>query len=370
MTHQKHTTLTKPLGGSFAYNEIGILGAPCGEIKHLATALIRLLSDWRIAYADAEHNPDKEAGWTSISLGGHEEWIQKGSVSQLTNSTSKQSKFTESDMAIINANHFKTETQIAWIHPKKSLENKLDKLTNVLMVIMDPSFDALPDFLSAHLRNQNVPIFSSGDTKNISEYIKSWLKDRTPPLNGLVLLGGKSIRMNRDKGLLDYHGLPQRDYLFTLLEQRCEHVYFSCRDEAQSKLLDKPCITDKFIGLGPYGGILSAFMFNPNSAWLVLAVDLPLMDDDSLNNLIKHRNIHKYATCFIDRNNEFPEPLISIWEPRSYPRLLNFLSKGYSCPRKALLNSDVEIIVKRNIKALTNVNTPEEHDIITKQLAG
>ncbi|MFT5737968.1 MAG: molybdopterin-guanine dinucleotide biosynthesis protein A, partial [Maribacter sp.] len=30
---------------------------------------------------------------------------------------------------------------------------------------------------------------------------------------GLVLAGGKSTRMGVDKGLITYHGLPQRDYL-------------------------------------------------------------------------------------------------------------------------------------------------------------
>ena len=63
---------------------------------------------------------------------------------------------------------------------------------------------------------------------------------------------------------------------------------------------------------------------------------------------------------YIDRKNEFPEPLISIWEPKAYPILLNFLARGYSCPRKALINSDVEVVTDREESILTNVNNPED----------
>ena len=167
--------------------------------------------------------------------------------------------------------------------------------------------------------------------------------------------------MQADKSQLVYHNnLPQHEYLTNLLGNFCENVFVSVRDESQAAEYDREVITDKFIGLGPYGGILSAFQYKPDSAWLVVAVDLPYLDEATISNLVINRNTSKVATCFIDPKNEFPEPLISIWEPRAYPILLDFLSKGYSCPRKALINSDVNVILERDLKALTNVNTPEE----------
>jgi molybdopterin-guanine dinucleotide biosynthesis protein A len=55
-----------------------------------------------------------------------------------------------------------------------------------------------------------------------------------------------------------------------------------------------------------------------------------------------------------------PEPLITIWEPESYPVLLSFLAKQYSCPRKVLLNSETTLLEPPNPDALMNVNTPED----------
>ena len=54
----------------------------------------------------------------------------------------------------------------------------------------------------------------------------------------------------------------------------------------------------------------------------------------------------------------FPEPLITIWEPRSYPTLMQFLTQGYSCPRKVLMNSDIQLVVPEFPEELTNVNHP------------
>ena len=45
--------------------------------------------------------------------------------------------------------------------------------------------------------------------------------------------GGKSTRMGKDKGLIDYHGLPQREYVYRLLREQIatHHVFYSVRDK-------------------------------------------------------------------------------------------------------------------------------------------
>ena len=123
-----------------------------------------------------------------------------------------------------------------------------------------------------------------------------------------------------------------------------------------------PIIADTFLELGPFGAILSAFRHDPNAAWLVVACDLPLLDAKTLDFLIKNRNLSAVATAFRSPQSadSFPEPLITIWEPRAYPILLSFLAQGISCPRKMLINSEIHLLHAPNNEALSNVNTPEE----------
>ena len=73
--------------------------------------------------------------------------------------------------------------------------------------------------------------------------------------------------------------------------------------------------------------------------------------------VLKHRNPSKLATAIKGKEKEFPEPLITIYEPKAYPILLQYLAQGYSCPRKVLINSDVEI-VEVDDDFIRNVNTP------------
>ena len=360
MAHQKHAKLQKPKGGIYGRNQLGIMGAPCGEIKSISAKLISSLqAHWNVGYVDADHTAPEGGDWSSLISGSKLEFVDKITFKRL-DALDIEPDFRGVDLTLINGNHHPAEAQIAFVHPKKNLEKKQDKLINVAMVILEDSIEAVPDYLVAHINNTEVPVYKASEIEKISQFIDGWLRNRIPKLYGLVLTGGKSTRMNKDKALLDYHGKPQQEHAFDLLDKVCDKVFMSSRDEEQSEEVDYDSISDKFIGLGPFGGILSAFMVEPNAAWLVIAVDLPFLDQSTIDNLVEHRNASKLATCFIDPKNEFPEPLISIWEPKAYPRMLNFLSQGYSCPRKVLINSDVEVLTDRSEQALTNVNTPEE----------
>lgn len=182
-----------------------------------------------------------------------------------------------------------------------------------------------------------------------------------PLLNGLVLAGGKSRRMGTAKDLLNWHGKEQRYFAADLLAPFCTEVFISCR---QDQMVDIDPhyypLPDTFLNMGPFGGILSALRAQRDKAWLVVACDLPLLDKKSLELLIQSRDPEKAATTYESPFDGLPEPLITIWEPKSYPLLLNFLGIGNTCPRKVLINSDTLILKPENPDALMNVNTPED----------
>ncbi|AZA84348.1 molybdenum cofactor guanylyltransferase [Chryseobacterium lactis] len=182
-----------------------------------------------------------------------------------------------------------------------------------------------------------------------------------PTLNGLVLAGGKSQRIGNPKDKINWHGKEQKYYAADLLAAICDEVFISCRqDQLENFDTNYNFLTDTFLNMGPFGGILSALRSQRDKAWLVVACDLPLLDKNSLEFLIQSRNPEKAATTYESPFDGLPEPLITIWEPKSYPLLLNFLGLGNTCPRKVLINSDTLILKPANPDALMNVNTPED----------
>ncbi len=373
--HQKHASLTKPLSGKFSINEWAIMGTPCSNIQKLAKDLTeKMTPQYKVAYIDADHKAGDEGESFPFTF----EYTDKIGFHRLDFSAKLtpfqfRSLLNNTDMALVNGNHFEAKRQIVVLDPKKmeSLSRKLNRVTAVdLFLTIDTEGGQIPVFLKNHLPNcASIPMLNITETDKIARFLSA--KIQTPTLKSLILVGGKSTRMGTDKAFLDYHGKPQYAILADILRGLDIETYISCREEQATQFIDNhKVITDTFLELGPFGAILSAFRENPNTAWLVLACDLPLLDADTLQYLIANRNPHLTATSFKSPESKegFPEPLIAIWEPRAYPTLLQFLAQGISCPRKVLINSDIELLTPPIETALMNVNTFEERNALLNQL--
>ncbi len=373
--HQKHTALVRPSYGVFHRQEWSIIGAPCGRIMGLAGEIIESLqSEFKLAYVDADHGSADEAEGM-VPTGASQIYIDKINFhrydyAEALNHFQSRPLFEQSEGLLMNGNHFSGQRQIVILDPKKeiSLSKKLDRLKDVSLILSTDEQASLYPFLQDHFGDQTLPpILPINDIKAIANWLKEQLIASKAPLYGLVLAGGKSTRMGEDKGLIDYHGQSQRTHLAEMLGELCEQVHYSLHPDQEDDLGDF-VIRDTFTGLGPYGAILSAFRENPNAAWLVVACDLPLLDKAALEELIAGRDTSKIGTAFHNPETNWPDPLVTIWEPRSYLALLQFLAQGYSCPRKVLINSDVNVIQSARPEVLMNANSPEERELILKKL--
>jgi molybdopterin-guanine dinucleotide biosynthesis protein A len=179
--------------------------------------------------------------------------------------------------------------------------------------------------------------------------------DKGSYLNGLVLAGGLSSRMGSDKALIDYHGKPQREYLFDALATLCHEVYTSCRVEHNVPPRLNP-LPDVLKINSPLNGILTAFQTHPDRAWLAVAIDLPNVSASVLQELIAHRDVRKLATCFFDAEANAVEPLLTIWEPAARSLLAANAESGNVSPRSFLQQHDVNIVFGMQQSVFTNVN--------------
>ena len=191
-----------------------------------------------------------------------------------------------------------------------------------------------------------------------------------PAVKGLVLAGGYSRRMGTDKALLDYHGIPQARWTGNLLERYCDGIFFSCRegqDLGDGADLTEWRIHDKMEGQGPIAGMLAAHDMFPTSAWMVVACDLPLLDNPTIEHLLEHRDSCRLATAYRSSHDGLPEPLCAVFEPEVFAVLRERLESGCRCPRRVLidLTDKVHLLDPVNPRALDNANTPEEAGEIT-----
>jgi molybdopterin-guanine dinucleotide biosynthesis protein A len=167
-----------------------------------------------------------------------------------------------------------------------------------------------------------------------------------PALLGLVLAGGDSRRMGRDKAQLRYHrDEPQVGHAFELLRDVARDVYVSIRSAQAENPLFAPfaMIVDDGALRGPAAGLLAAWAHAGNVAWIVLATDLPFVDARIVGRLAAGRDAAKLATAFRHRDGT-PEPLCTIWEPAARGILLERVRRGDSSLRRLLADGPTQIL--------------------------
>jgi molybdopterin-guanine dinucleotide biosynthesis protein A len=193
-----------------------------------------------------------------------------------------------------------------------------------------------------------------------------------PLLFGLVLAGGESRRMGRDKGGLIVQGEPQVRRAWRLLNGLCVRAYISARAEQVDVEADAeaaayrglPLILDERRGIGPAAGLLAAWAAHPDVAWLVLATDMPLVDAGLVADLIRRRDPDRVATCFRQADGLL-QPLCAIWEPRANALLAERIARGEASLRRLLESVPILEIDPAAPERLVSADTEESHRRLT-----
>ena len=110
-----------------------------------------------------------------------------------------------------------------------------------------------------------------------------------PPLFGLVLAGGRSTRMQRDKAAIEYRpGESQLDAAVRLLAPRVSEHSCRCAPSSATMAHARAIRRSSIVATSRARLPASARHWAniPDAAWLVLACDLPFLDAQTLDTLI------------------------------------------------------------------------------------
>ena len=175
--------------------------------------------------------------------------------------------------------------------------------------------------------------------------------------------------MGTDKGLIDYHGQPQVSRLAELLGEFCASVHVSVgpRQDRTGGYASLATIVDDEPGLGPAGGLTSAWKTSPDAAWLLVAVDMPLLDRATLTALTAGRSATHLATAFRHPDGVL-EPLCTIWEPAARVLLEGRLQQGDASLRRLLESGPVRVLNPPSPNALSSADRPEDRYRIRRLL--
>ncbi|WP_322906445.1 molybdenum cofactor guanylyltransferase [Paenibacillus campi] len=178
-------------------------------------------------------------------------------------------------------------------------------------------------------------------------------------LAAILLAGGQSRRMGRDKALLDIGGKPVIQRVADTLLQCTPHVCLAASDQHSYDFLHLPVAADDYPGLGPLAG-LYAGMKHIDATWYILAAcDMPFASASLI------RLMMKTATMFGDSNVE--EGQIPLAQA-AFPSYEGRIHPLYALYHRTVLPSLQTALEQRQLKVMDWLEQHNQVEIPLEQL--
>ncbi|XQW84359.1 molybdenum cofactor guanylyltransferase [Thalassotalea piscium] len=179
---------------------------------------------------------------------------------------------------------------------------------------------------------------------------------------GVVLAGGLSSRMKKDKATLQRKHESMLDFSQSILK-KCgvDKVVISGNNYQ---------IKDSFKHLGPLSGILSVIEQCPTHSLLIMPIDLPLIEPSTLKQLKIIGELSQKACCYQDHPLPLYLPVNGFVEVFLRQQLHGVKAKGPSM-KHLLANIPHKILATPDQQKLFNCNTPNDwrhaQDLLVKE---
>jgi molybdopterin-guanine dinucleotide biosynthesis protein A len=191
-----------------------------------------------------------------------------------------------------------------------------------------------------------------------------------PPLSGLLLAGGASSRMGRDKASLSVDGEPLAARVARVLGTVCAEVLVASGDGVRLAWLGLPQVADEPPGRGPLGGIVAGLGRASNELVAVVAVDMPFASGPVLELLAR---TWKGEPAVVPVTERGPEPLHAVYARSARQAFAARPAAGTGSVREALRAVGARFIPEGEWAAADpsgrfawNVNHPEDLDALPK----
>jgi molybdenum cofactor guanylyltransferase len=188
---------------------------------------------------------------------------------------------------------------------------------------------------------------------------------KTDLFTGYVLVGGKSSRMKTDKAFLETGGETFLTHAVKTLRNICENRVAVVLNQTQNHFIERlpedvPHIFDVYENRGAPGGIHAALTNCETKYAVILAVDLPFVTTEAIENLANIAlSSNKFIAVVPRQTDGREQPLCAVYHARyCLPALENLLAESDS----ASVGDFLELIAPRYV-AQEKLTADSENDI-------
>jgi molybdenum cofactor guanylyltransferase len=196
-------------------------------------------------------------------------------------------------------------------------------------------------------------------------------KYRSTQTTGIILAGGSSSRMGKNKALLPLPGnqaVTFVEHLASLLVECCIETLIVARNQAQTSGYAFPDVRvtfDKIPDIGPLMGLYSGLSAINTERALVVAVDLPFVQPALLSFLLSQTLTAD--TLLVPLVHDVPQVLLAMYPRSVIPLIQEQLQRDRRDLRCLLEVAPVQFVeeaqlleVDPQLRSFVNINTPEE----------
>ena len=182
-------------------------------------------------------------------------------------------------------------------------------------------------------------------------------------ITGVILVGGKSRRMGRDKAFLDIDGRPLFERVLELFRESFARVVLVGDREERFAGYGLPVLPDIFPG-SSLGGLYTG-LYGAQTEWVfVSSCDIPFPSADVLRHLL---TLKEGFDAVVPSTRQGYEPLFALYSKSCLGPIKALLDRGEFCayayyPQIRVRHVPPEELARldRNGTAFLNLNTPEE----------
>ena len=146
------------------------------------------------------------------------------------------------------------------------------------------------------------------------------------PATAIILAGGGSSRMGRDKSMLPIAGQPMIKHVYEQLRPYFAQILVSSNNTAAHDFLGATVVADDAVGKGPMMGVASALRASANDVNFVIACDMPDIDTALMRAIL--RQAGDYDAVVPRVGADLYEPLFAVYKKSALPAMEELLRSG------------------------------------------
>jgi molybdopterin-guanine dinucleotide biosynthesis protein A len=179
-------------------------------------------------------------------------------------------------------------------------------------------------------------------------------------IDAVILAGGRSRRMGRDKALLPFGGSATlAEYQYRRLRPLFHRVWLSAK-EAKFPF-DAPLIPDEHPESSPMVALASILRQAPGEGIFLLGVDMPFVSEELIRKILDEAARHPESPLVAVTSPRGVEPLCALYRRDLLPIVEKQLEAGNHRLRSLPEMTEARFVDAEDPEELANLNHPEEY---------